>query len=190
MAALLLVAVVCVAVPARAQPPLVTIDSVTFTGSGCNWGNTNYVLSNDYKVLTVMFGGMIATTDSGLAGKRKNCQISLGLKYPDGFSFTLGKVTGRGFADIGNSSTGTYQTSYYISGQTGTSYATRTIQGKFTGNYEFTDILPRIIWSNCNNAPNLNINSEVRVDGKKAVMTLDSSDQKFKLLFSIDWLAC
>ncbi|GBG75450.1 hypothetical protein CBR_g20081 [Chara braunii] len=190
MAALVLVAALCVTVPARAQPPSVTIQSVTFMGSGCSWSNANYYLSADYKVLTFMLGGMVATTDSGLAGKRKNCQISVGLKYSDGFSYSLATVTGRGFADIACRSTGTYQASYYVSGQTGTASASRTIAGKFTGNYEFTDKVSRVISSNCNNATNLDIDSEVRVDGKKAFMTLDSLDQKFVLQYRLNWTTC
>ncbi|GBG66743.1 hypothetical protein CBR_g68728 [Chara braunii] len=193
MAAVVVVSLLSAAVPASAKPPKVTIESVTFMGSGCNWQNTNYVLSNDYSTVTFIFGDMIATTDGGLANRRKNCQASLGLKYPKGWSLSLGSVTGRGYGKLDKGVEGTYQTSYYFSGQTGTAYAKRTLNGQLELNYEYTDVFGLLVWSQCNNVPNLNINSEVRVDGpagRNGIMTLDSTDKKFKLIYRLNWKTC
>ncbi|GBG71799.1 hypothetical protein CBR_g9208 [Chara braunii] len=181
---------VMVALPTRAQPTEVTISYVTYQGSGCNYENTNWVLSNDYKTVTFMFGGMVATTDAGLAGQRKACQMSFNMVYPDGWSVSLGKATGRGFADIAKKSKGIYESQYYFSGQTGTASLARIIPGPQTGNFEFTDVFLTSVWSQCNNAPNLNIKVVVRVEGKKAVMALDSQDTKFQMIFNLQWKKC
>ncbi|GBG68168.1 hypothetical protein CBR_g2719 [Chara braunii] len=178
------------ALPASAQPPEVTINSVVYAGSGCNYENSNWVLSNDFKTLTFMFGGMVATTDGSLADKRKHCQLSFYLNYPDGWSVSLGQATGRGFADIAKKSKGFYETHYYFSGQPGTAKVERTIKGPQVGSFEFTDDFVTVVWSECNNAPNLNIKTVVRVEGTKAVMALDSHDTKFQLIFNCKWKAC
>ncbi|GBG71774.1 hypothetical protein CBR_g9183 [Chara braunii] len=180
-----------VAVLASAEaPPEVTISYVTYMGSGCKYDNTNWVLSNDYKTVTFIFGGMVASTDASLAEKRKACQMSFNMIYPDGWSVSLGQATGRGFAEIGEESAGIYESHYYFSGQTGTAMIERKIQGAFTGSFEFTDYFLTLVWSECNNAPNLNIKVVVRVDGKKATMALDSADTKFQLIFNLQWKRC
>ncbi|GBG68151.1 hypothetical protein CBR_g2702 [Chara braunii] len=179
-----------VALQASAQPPEVTISYVTYAGSGCNGENTNYALSNDNKVVTFMFGGMVATTDEGLAGKRKHCQMSFNMVYPDGWSVSIGQATGRGFANIAKKSKGHYESHYYFAGQTGTASLAREVPGPQTGNFEFTDDFLTIVWSECNNAPNLNIKVVVRVEGKKAVMALDSQDTRFQLAFNLQWTTC
>ncbi|GBG66721.1 hypothetical protein CBR_g68705 [Chara braunii] len=188
---LLALLLVVVAVQASAQaPPEVTISYVNYAGSGCNYQNTNYVLSNDYKTVTFMFGGMVATTDGSLADKRKSCQMSFNMIYPDGWSFSIGQATGRGFADIAKDSAGIYESHYYFSGQTGTARIERKIGGPKVGSFEFTDDFLTFVWSECNNAPNLNIKTVVRVEGAKAVMALDSHDTKFQLIFNLQWRQC
>ncbi|GBG87636.1 hypothetical protein CBR_g45789 [Chara braunii] len=190
MAALSVVTILSVATPALAGPPKVTISSVAYGGSGCSWSDSTYVLSPDYTVLTFIFGNLIATTDAGLLGQRKTCQISLSLDYPPSWSVTLGSVTGRGFTDIAKDSKGVYETQFYFSGQTGTPTITRTFAGPRTGNFEVTDKFLTVVYSQCNDTPNLNIKHVVRVEGSKAVVGLDSSDSKFKLLFSLLWKKC
>ncbi|GBG66787.1 hypothetical protein CBR_g68775 [Chara braunii] len=188
MAALLLL--IAAATPALAQPPSVSINWVTFGGTGCSWSNSNYVYSSDSKTITFIFGGMVATTDGVLADKRKACQISMSVNYPDGWSYTLGQVTGRGFADVAAGSKGVYETQFYFSGQTGTPSVSRTLTGKYVDSFEFTDYFTTSVWSQCNNTPNLNIKSVVRVEGSKAVMALDSSDTKFQLVYYFNWKQC
>ncbi|GBG81873.1 hypothetical protein CBR_g34057 [Chara braunii] len=189
LAAVLLL--IAAAVLASAQTPTeVTIGWVTYAGNGCNYDNTNWVLSNDYKTVTFMFGGMVATTDGSLADKRKSCQMSFSVNYPDGWSVSIGQATGRGFADIAENSDGIYETHYYFSGQTGTAMVERKIKGPKVGSFEFTDDFLTLVWSECNNAPNLNIKTVVRVEGQKAVMALDSQDTKFQLIFNLQWRQC
>ncbi|GBG81069.1 hypothetical protein CBR_g31626 [Chara braunii] len=188
LAALLLIAAASSA--SALCPPKVTIDYVTYAGTGCSWDNTNYVLSPDYSTVTFIFGGMVATTDGGLANTRKFCQLSFALKYPKGWIFTLGKATGRGFADIGANSLGVYESSYYFSGQTGTPTISRTFYGPQTKSFEATDKFLTMVWSECNNVPNLNIKTVVRVQGQKAAMFLDSHDTKFHLAFALFWKPC
>ncbi|GBG89885.1 hypothetical protein CBR_g49734 [Chara braunii] len=190
MVALSVVTILSVATPAVAVPRKVAITSVTYGGTGCNWTDTSYVLSPDYTILTFIFGNLIATTDSGMLGLRKFCQISLSLDYPRRWSLTLGSVTGRGFADISAASQGVYETQFYFSGQLGTPTITRTIPGPQTGNFEVTDNFLTLVYSKCHETPNLNIKHVVRVEGSKALVGVDSSDSTFKLLFGLLWKKC
>ncbi|GBG81877.1 hypothetical protein CBR_g34061 [Chara braunii] len=181
------VLMIAAAVQANAQTPTeVTIGYVTYAGNGCNYDNTNWVLSNDYKTVSFMFGGMVGTTDGSLADKRKFCQMSFSMSYPDGWSVSIGQATGRGFGDIPKDSEVIYETHYYFSGQTGTAMVERKIKGPMVGSFEYTDDFRTLVWSECNNAPKLNIKTVVR----PGVMAVDSQDSKFQLIFHFGWRQC
>eukprot|EP00244_Chara_vulgaris_P013175 TRINITY_DN734_c0_g1_i1.p1 TRINITY_DN734_c0_g1~~TRINITY_DN734_c0_g1_i1.p1 ORF type:complete len:198 (-),score=28.98 TRINITY_DN734_c0_g1_i1:512-1105(-) len=193
LAVLLLVTILSAADVAFGQPPKVTIEYVTFQGSGCNWDNTNYDYSSDSTVVTFLFGGMTATTDSGVAGKRKNCVMSFKLSYPNGWSVSMAKVTGRGYAKLDDGVTGAYQASYHFSGQTGTARCKHEATGPMDSNFEYTSRFTDVVWSQCNSAPNFNLNVEVRVDGPpdaEGLVTVDTVDNKFKLLCYLEWNKC
>ncbi|GBG68037.1 hypothetical protein CBR_g1157 [Chara braunii] len=178
------------AVQASAQTPTeVTIGYVTYAGNGCNYDN-NYVLSNDYKTITFIFDGMVATTDGSLANKREHCQMSFSMNYPDGWSVSIGQATGRGLADIAKNSEGIYETHYYFSRQTGTAMVERKMKVPKVGSFEFTEDFLTLVWSECNNAPNLNIKTVVRLEGTKAMMALDSEDTQFQLIYNLQWRQC
>ncbi|GBG68013.1 hypothetical protein CBR_g1133 [Chara braunii] len=174
-------------VQASAQtPPEVTINYVTYGGSGCGYENTNYVLSNDYKTISFIFSGMAVTTDGSPADKRKACQISFSLNYPDGWSVSIGQVTGSMSVDIAKNSEGIFTTHFYFSGQSGTAIIERKIKGPKVGSFKITDSFLTLLWSECNKAPNLNIKMVVTVEGEEAVMALD----KFDPIFNLQWRQC
>ncbi|GBG88440.1 hypothetical protein CBR_g47140 [Chara braunii] len=158
-------------VQASAQtPPEVTIDSITYGGSGCGFDDTDYALSNDYKTVNFTFDGMVATTDGD---RKKACQISFALNYPDGWSFSVGQATANVHFDIVKNSVGIYRTVCYFSGQSGTTMIERKIEGPRVGSLEITEDFQTPLWSDCNSKPNLNMKLEVGVEGEKAVMGLD-----------------
>ncbi|GBG81880.1 hypothetical protein CBR_g34064 [Chara braunii] len=185
LAAVLLMIAAAVQVSAQ-TPTEVTIGYVTYAGNGCNSDNTNWVLSNDYKTVTFILGGMVATKDGSLADKRKACQMSLSMNYTDGWSVSIGQATARGFADIPKNSEGIYETHYYFSGQTGTAMAERKIKGPMVGSFEFTDDFLPLVWSKCNNAADLNIKTVVT----SGVVALDFQDTKFQLIYNLRWRQC
>ncbi|GBG79069.1 hypothetical protein CBR_g28784 [Chara braunii] len=178
--------------PARAlgRQPEVPITSVTYGGTGCSWDNTNYVLSPDYRSVTFIFGGMLVTTDGSFADRKKFCQVSLGLDFPDGWCTTVPKVTGRGFADVERGSKIIYEFVYYLSGQPGTAKVQRTIKGPAKRIVEFREHFSPIVRSQSNGAVNLNVKILATAEGSKATNIGDSDDDKFRLGLSFKWKRC
>ncbi|GBG68158.1 hypothetical protein CBR_g2709 [Chara braunii] len=199
MVALLLFTLLAVLVSngyASGAPPSgsVTIAGFTYNGDGCPPGSTEGDVSSDGQALTVMFSKYTASTDMGVAGRRRSCSVSVKLAYPPGFIYHLGSVTVRGYGLLAEGVTGTVQSSYYVAGVPGTAKAKRVIKGPFDDDFEFTDGFESIASSECSSVRNLNIKTEVRVDpgntSKNGLMTIDSADLRLTEVFSIVWTAC
>ncbi|GBG81867.1 hypothetical protein CBR_g34051 [Chara braunii] len=197
MAALLLLAFLTLAIHGQAASPdvgTIKILGFTYAGDGCPPGSAEGAVSDDGQAITVMFSKYTASTDAGLDGLRKKCAVTVNLSYPPGFRFHLGTVTMRGYAKLDAGTSGTAQTSYYISGTTGTAKANRVIAGSFDDNYEFTDQFGVLVYSECNVVRDLNLVSEVRLKpgnpAKSAQMTVDSQDLKLTQEFAIIWESC
>lgn len=64
----------------------VQITGVSYAGSGCNAGTVASILSSDLSTLTLLYDSFVAQAGEGLtpAAYRKNCQLNVGLKYPQG----------------------------------------------------------------------------------------------------------
>ncbi|GBG66728.1 hypothetical protein CBR_g68712 [Chara braunii] len=197
MAALLLLAFLQSPIHGQAASPeagTVKITGFQYAGDGCPPGSAEGAVSDDGQAITVMFSKYTASTDAGLDGLRKKCTVTVNLSYPPGFRYHLGTVTMRGYAKLDAGVTGTAQTSYYISGTTGTARAQRVIAGSFDDNYEFTDKFGVVAYSQCNVVRDLNLNSEVRLNpgkpAKSGLMTVDAQDLKLTQEFAIIWESC
>ncbi|GBG91285.1 hypothetical protein CBR_g52170 [Chara braunii] len=150
-------------------PGSVTIDSLTFGGSGCPYDGVDYVLSEDLKAMTMKFTKFIATTHKSAAHRTRRCQISVNLSYPEGFAVGLGSVTFSGYAKLDRGVSGSIKAFYYFSGQAGTARITRKIQGPLDDNLEYRDGFGSALYSTCgSNKQTLSVGLEVTVKpGKK-----------------------
>lgn len=72
--------------PGDAPATGVTITGVSYAGSGCNAGTVASVLSGDLTTLTLLYDSFVAQSGEGLSptNYRKNCQLNVGLRYPQG----------------------------------------------------------------------------------------------------------
>jgi hypothetical protein len=64
---------------------------VSYAGSGCNAGTVASVLSSDKSTLTLLYDSFVAQAGEGLSPSeyRKNCQLNVGLKYPQGCKWPI-----------------------------------------------------------------------------------------------------
>lgn len=72
--------------PGATPPSGVQITGVSYAGSGCNAGTVASILSSDLSTLTLLYDSFVAQAGNGLSPSeyRKNCQLNVGLKYPQG----------------------------------------------------------------------------------------------------------
>jgi len=96
----------------------VTIESIAFAGSGCPAGSVSGQLSTDLTTITLLYGSFVAQAGKNLSGTeyRKNCQLNVKLRYPEGYQFSVFKADYRGYAQLPEGDTGTCKATYYFSG--------------------------------------------------------------------------
>ena len=110
---------IAAAIPvAQSDPPTgVTIESIAYAGTGCPAGSVAGTLTDSKNLLALAFDKFVAQSGPGIptAENRKACVLTIKLKYPSGYQYSLFTADYRGFAAIASGSTGTAKASYYFS---------------------------------------------------------------------------
>ncbi|KAM7192703.1 protein of unknown function (DUF4360) domain containing protein [Rhypophila sp. PSN 637] len=176
----------------------VQITGIAFAGSGCPAGSVSGQLSSDLTAITLLYASFVAQAGKGLSASeyRKNCQLNVKLKYPQGWQFSVFKADYRGYAQIPKGDTGTCKATYYFTGDSKQISSTLVLKGPYDDNYLKTDQfgVESTVWSPCGVEGLLNINSEVRLSPadstRNALLTVDSTDLKFTQVHYLQWQKC
>lgn len=179
------------------NPNQVTIRSIAYAGSGCPAGTVSESLAPDAKAFTLLFDSYVAEAGPGitLSSGRKNCQIAVDLRFPQGYSVTLADVDYRGYAKLDPGATGIQKTSYYFQGQTRRADLKSTYRGPMDDDYTISDklALESLVWSPCGLSRALNLNTQVRVSARgiaRGLMTVDSIDGQLTHIYGVRWRRC
>lgn len=186
-----------VAFAAGPNPRDVYVESITYGGSGCPQGTVGMSLSDDRTVFTLIFDSYVASMGPGLPSteSRKDCQLIVKLHAPQGWSYTIGDVTYRGFANLSAGTTGFQTSTYYFMGSATQRRVSTPITGPVAKDYTVGDRLrwSGLVWSSCTAEVPLEIHSAVSLVGRSdtaSMLTTDSVDGKFKTVFTLQWKRC
>ncbi|GGQ73509.1 hypothetical protein GCM10010166_49460 [Couchioplanes caeruleus subsp. azureus] len=177
-------------------PGRITIRLVTANGSGCPLGTTTVAPFADNEGFTVTYSSYIAQGGGGVspAENRKNCQLAVEARVPQGFTYAIAEVTYRGFMQLERYATGLQKASYYFAGNTSTAEVQRSFNGPKTDNWTVTHRAESYVWAPCSTIRNININSELRVSGRSStptsIMTMDSTDASVSTIYRFVWRNC
>lgn len=182
------------------NPEEVQVRNISYAGSGCAAKTVSTNISPDAKAITLLFAEYSASAGPGIdpLEARKNCQITLDLHTPPGYSYSLFKLDVRGFADLEPSVLGTLKATFYFQGQQISSTFSKTLTGPKSDNYQSSTSteVNDAVFSSCDGASRaLNINTEVSIDNSQATssfghMTVDSIDGEFTHRYAIKWKKC
>lgn len=180
----------------------VQIISITSAGTGCRAGTVSIQLAPEPTALVLLYANFIAQAgnDNPPDNYRSNCQLSVRLKYPPGWQFSISKTNYRGYAKMPAGITGTCKAIYYFSGDPKQvrfyhpplfsflnprplltspstplqSASTLTTNGPFDDNLNTAQLdVTSPVWSPCGVEGVLNIASEIRLspmDATKPVL--------------------
>lgn len=175
----------------------ITVRLVTANGSGCPLGSITAAPFEDNEGFTITYNSFIAQAGGGVSPleNRKNCQIAVEAKVPQGFTYAIAEVTSRGYMQLEKKATGVTKTSYYFAGDPHTADVQKTFKGEETDNWEVTHQAESIIWAPCKTTRNININTELRLRSGSnstptSIMTLDSTDTSVSTIFQFSWKRC
>jgi hypothetical protein len=183
----------------RTAPPRerITVEVVTVNGSGCPAGTADVSVNPDNTGFRVTYDDFSAQAGGGNppTETRKNCQVNIRFKVPNGYVFAIAKADYRGTARLADGATGLQRSNYYFQGSAQNDYVDHTFAGPLYDDWHTTDIGP-LVFSPCNKHRNLNINTELRVNvgtsdkWRTSSLTMDSSGGKIFTLFEFAWREC
>lgn len=174
------------------------IDVIYIGGSGCPGGTAAVAVSADNSGFEIMFHSFQAAVGVGTKATdyRKNCQISLKIYHPTGYSYALSRIDYSGYAILAAGASATQRSNYYFSGQSPTAMTSHPFAGPMDGEWRTTDLsdVASLVFSPCGQETNLNINTELRVNvgssdprSTSSLMAMDSASTD---TYALAWRTC
>ena len=180
-------------------PGAVVIDLVTINGSGCPPGTASVAPAPDNTALHVIYSDYVAAVGVGTRPTdfRKNCQLSLRVHAPAGFTYGISRADYRGFAQLESGATGTLRANYYFPGTVPTEYRSHILRGPVRDDWQAADEGLAVIYQPCGEPRNLNVNTELRVSAgtsdpktTTSFMAMDSTDAYVATVYRFAWKRC
>ncbi|HCA85944.1 MAG TPA: DUF4360 domain-containing protein [Streptomyces sp.] len=177
------------------------IDVATVNGSGCPAGTAAVAVSADNTAFTVTYSEYLAQVGVGAKPTdfRKNCQLNLAMRVPQGFTYAIASVDYRGYAYLEDGATAVQKAQYYFQGSPDTDEGVHQFVGPYDDNWQATDEteLGALVWAPCGEIRNFNINTELRVNGGESdttattsFMAMDSTDGDVNTTYQMAWKEC
>ncbi|MDB1087249.1 DUF4360 domain-containing protein [Streptomyces sp. ACA25] len=177
------------------------IELITVNGSGCPDGTAAVAVSADNTAFTVTYSEYLAQVGVGARPTdfRKNCQLNLAVRVPQGFTYAVVGVDYRGYAYLEDGATATQQANYYFQGSPQTAASVHAFEGPYDDNWQATDSVEAgsVAWAPCGELRNFNINTELRVNAgtsdpteTTSFMAMDSTDGDVKTTYQLAWKEC
>jgi hypothetical protein len=164
----------------------VEILGADYGGNGCPGGSASVSVSPDGQELSILFD-KFAALGNNAAERRKNCNLSIPIKVPQGFQISLYDADYRGY--VAPSTTGRLRAEYFFAGQRGPVFS-RTFRGET--DYNVRDKLATVanVWSRCGDSLNMRVNASMTASGQ-GMATVDSFDLAHRgLVYHIKYRKC
>ncbi|SMF80083.1 DUF4360 domain-containing protein [Pseudobacteriovorax antillogorgiicola] len=170
----------------------VSIDSITFEGDGCPAGSTLVNLAEDGMAFDVVYSEFIVEKVQGEQGQLRDCEVSLTLKYPQGWSFTLLNTAYRGAVFLEEGVSAQILASY---GTNGSNFGSAElvipgpIDESYTAPFDWQDSFK----SSCDGTEELVIHTEIGLNGgldREGFFTVDSLTGQLESTTEILWSRC
>jgi len=179
----------------------IVIDLVTVLGSGCPAGTSAVAVAPDNTAFTVSYSQYLAQVGVGATPTdfRKNCQLSLLVHVPQGFTYAIAAADYRGFASLVSGASGTERANYYFQGYSQTTSISHVFNGPLTNDWEASDTtdVAQLVYLPCGVQRNFNINTQLLVAAgtsnpttTTSFMTMDSTDFSLATIYRFSWKTC
>lgn len=188
--------------PLKIDPPpdKIVIEIATVNGSGCPEDTAAVAVSEDNTAFTVTYSDYLAVVgpDAKPTEFRRNCQISMVVYVPTGFTYAIVSVDYRGFAHLEDGASALQKASYYFQGSSDTAHKQHPYSGPYSDNWQATDTTEwgQLVWAPCGAQRNFNVNTELRVRAgdsdpdSTSFMTMDSTDGDLSTVYHFAWKEC
>ena len=184
---------------ASSSPDYVKINDLSYGGSGCPQGSVGQTVNSDKTAFTLIFDEYFVEVGAGVSNqdRRKNCQVTVDLEFPQGWSYSVIGFDYRGYAYLDSKVKGTAKTKYYFQGETQETSYTSGLKGYMDDNYLISDNVEAdaLVWSPCGKSRALNVGTEIYLNNKKnkkgtGFLTVDTLDGEIKHIYHLQWKRC
>lgn len=189
-------------VPVLVPSEPITIQKITYNGTGCPLGTVAQNVSEDKQAFTLTFSEFVveAGPNITLAAGRKNCIATLSLSIPSGWQYSVANFFYRGFLQLDDGVKSEHSVDYSFEGQGKTARFASNASGPFQDDYVYSDTvgIESNVWSPCGVTRALNLNTKIRVANSntatypnaRGFMTNDSIDGQITQIFGLTWRKC
>lgn len=196
----------------RPDPREIQVRGITAMGTGCpsvtdEFGQLHpsalVSISEDASAFTVLFDQYVVESGPGVSSQanRKNCQLLVDLKIPQGWQFSIFNVDYYGYTNLDPGLRGVLRTQYRLVGSGAPVNLIDRIQGPTARDYHIQHKLgvESVVWSACGAGKQLTIGTAIGLEGatgsvqpgnRRGLMTVDSIDGVFKQVYGIQWRRC
>jgi len=175
------------------------IKNISYAGSGCPQDSVVVSIGDDARTFKVKYSQFIAEIGPGipLARSRKNCQLNLTMRAPQGFSFAIAAADYHGYASLAEGAMGLHKATHYFHGVPDQPTTWRGFTGPYEGGWHIHDEPESafLAWSPCGvERTTLNVNTQLRLDRRSSssssysTMTMES--QGVEQTYHILWREC
>ncbi|KAK0732257.1 hypothetical protein B0H67DRAFT_549857 [Lasiosphaeris hirsuta] len=180
-------------VPAAPAISDVKILGVTAIGTGCPVGHAFVNVDATGTIFDVAFDQYFSSVGPGSspADARKNCRVSINLKFPAGYQLSIIETRFQGYASLTDGQTGTCRAGYTFAGDSSQEVVfQKNLVAPYDDNYNLVAGVGVESYTQCGGTTAiLNVNSEVRItpvtSPYKGLMTVRSP---YKL--AVRWRRC
>ncbi|MBW4670020.1 MAG: DUF4360 domain-containing protein [Cyanomargarita calcarea GSE-NOS-MK-12-04C] len=177
----------------------VSIQDFTYGGSGCPSKSVGYLLSQDRRILELLFDKFQVNLQPSKMGQtnyppQANCAVSIKMNVPAGWSVTWHRVEHRGFADTSGNARGQLRARYYIPGAGGfDELRVFDFTPKMVQDYTIVHDEISTARTQCSAAVPMTVNTRIRLTGNPTgynALTVDSLSNKLKTILYLRWEKC
>lgn len=182
--------------PTGPDPKHVWVESVTATGNGCPLGAVGQAFSPDRSGFSLLFDSFVATKGPGIPATEatKTCQVTLDLKVPQGWQYSIGTIDYRGAVSLPKKMKATQEATYYFEGDGEFSSADTSFVGPVSKDYLIRDTLPfsSVVWSACDQVRPLTITTQLTLKGGTELGQISGAtvDGKIAFVLGLHWKPC
>lgn len=179
----------------------VTVDVVTANGSGCPAGTTEVTVADDNSEFTIAHRSYVARVGVGAdpTDFRKNCQLSLDVRVPSGFTFGIVRADYTGRISLAAGAQAWQGANYYFQGDSDTDRRVHAFNGPLRDDWATTDTTNpgQVVYAPCDAHRLLNINTALRVSAgtsnpqvTSSWISMDSPDRNPNSRYRFIWKRC
>ncbi len=167
-----------------------------YGGTGCPAGSASVSVSPDGGAVSLLFDQYVVEAGDTKSFDRKNCNIAVPVKVPNGYSVSVFAIDYRGFVQLPAGARANLSVNYFLAGGGRGVTSNKTFRGATSDNYVTTDRLglEAIVWSACGADTILRANTSMLVNSNsrrdQAMATVDSADIEAGLVYHLQFKRC